>query len=150
MKNNDCAEILLVENDPADAERAMRTLKKNNLAGSPMRVNDGEEALDYLFGRGNFSERKTLKNSSVVMLDLRLPRVDGLKVLGEIKNNELTKKIPVVILPSSKEDSDISRSYEYGVNSFISKPVDFQEFAKVIGDLILYWLEINRSPVKGS
>ena len=136
-------EILLVEDNPTDAELAIRALRKNNLANNLVWVKDGAEALDFLFGKGVYADRKTNINLHVILLDLRLPKVDGLEVLRIIKNDDHTKNIPVVVLTSSKEDRDITQSYHLGVNSFISKPVEFEEFVKVVTQLGMYWLLVN-------
>lgn len=140
-------EILLVEDNPTDAELAMRALKKNNLANKLVWVKDGAEALDFLFCTGAYSERTRNNGPKVILLDLRLPKVDGMEVLRRIKNDERTKTIPVVVLTSSKEDRDVAESYQLGVNSYISKPVEFDEFAKVVSELGLYWLLVNKPPV---
>lgn len=140
-------EILLVEDSPTDAELAIRSLKKNNLSNNLVWVKDGAEALDFLFGRGAYAGRDTKKTPRVILLDLRLPKMDGLEVLRTIKNDERTKLIPVVVLTSSKEDIDITKSYQSGVNSYISKPVEFEAFAKVVADLGFYWLLVNRPPI---
>ncbi len=140
-------EILLVEDNPTDAELATRALKKNNLANKLIWVKDGAEALDVLFGRGNYAGRAQNAVPHVILLDLRLPKVDGLEVLRIIKNDERTKHIPVVVLTSSKEDRDVTESYRLGVNSYISKPVAFEAFAKTVADLGMYWLLLNRPPV---
>ena len=149
MNNNEIVEILLVEDNPTDAELAIRSLKKSNLANNLVWVKDGAEALDFLFCRGAYADRDTACIPRVILLDLRLPKVDGMEVLRTIKNDERTKFIPVVVLTSSKEDRDITESYELGVNSFISKPVEFDEFAKTVAELGMYWLLINHSPVTG-
>lgn len=142
-------EILLVEDNPTDAELAMRALKKSNLANKLVWVKDGAEALDFIFCTGSYQAREMTAGPKVVLLDLRLPKVDGMEVLRRIKNDERTKTIPVVVLTSSKEDRDVAESYRLGVNSYISKPVEFDEFAKVVSDLGLYWLLVNRPPVSG-
>lgn len=143
----DDVEILLVEDNPTDAELAMLALKEGNLANKLIWVKDGAEALDFLFATGAYSSRKVENGPKVVLLDLRLPKVDGLEVLSRIKADERTRQIPVVVMTSSREDRDISASYKLGVNSYISKPVEFDEFAKVVSQLGLYWLLINRPPV---
>jgi len=140
-------EILLVEDNPTDAELAIRALKKSNLANKLVWVKDGAEALDFLFATGNYSERQVMSCPKVILLDLRLPKVDGMEVLRRIKNDERTKTIPVVVLTSSKEDRDVAESYQLGVNSYISKPVEFDAFAKTVSELGLYWLLVNHPPV---
>jgi len=139
-------EILLVEDNPHDAELTLRALKKNNLANSITLVTDGEEALDFIFARGAFSKRKVEHVPKVVILDLKLPKVDGLEVLKAMKDDPRTRIIPVVVLTSSKEESDIVESYRLGVNSYIVKPVDFDKFIGAVRDLGLYWLLLNQPP----
>ncbi|MDD5301235.1 MAG: response regulator [Gallionella sp.] len=140
-------EILLVEDNPTDAELAVVALKERNLANKLVWVKDGAEALDFLFAAGAYVGRKVENGPKVVLLDLRLPKVDGLEVLRRIKADERTKRIPVVVLTSSKEDRDVAECYSLGVNSYIGKPVEFEEFAKVVSELGLYWLLINQPPV---
>ena len=144
MKNE--VEILLVEDNPNDAELAMRALKKNNLANNVTRVCDGEEALDFIFARGQFKERKRENGPKVILLDLKLPKIDGLEVLRIIKADPVTKIIPVVVLTSSKEEKDMIESYRLGVNSYIVKPVDFDQFTNSVRDIGLYWLLLNEQP----
>lgn len=139
-------EILLVEDNPTDAELTVRALKKSNLANNLVWVKDGAEALDFIFATGAYSERKVANGPKVILLDLRLPKVDGMEVLRRIKNDERTRTIPVVVLTSSKEDRDVVESYQFGVNSYITKPVEFDEFAKTVSELGLYWLLVNRPP----
>ena len=138
-------EILYVEDNPNDAELTIRALKKHNLANKLIHVMDGEEALDFIFAQGKFSERTVENGPKVILLDLKLPKVDGLEVLRKIRMDERTKKFPVVIMTSSKEEQDIVRSYELGVNSYIVKPVDFDKFTKAVADLGLYWLLLNQT-----
>lgn len=142
----DDVEILLVEDNPTDAELATLALKERNLANKLVWVKDGAEALDFLFATGAYSGRRIENPPKVVLLDLRLPKVDGLEVLRRLKADAHTKRIPVVVLTSSKEDRDVLASYDLGVNSYISKPLDFDEFAKVVSDLGFYWLLINCPP----
>lgn len=136
-------EILLVEDNPNDAEMALRALKKNKLANNILVVEDGEEALDYLYARGNFSDNKYNCRPKIILLDLKLPKVDGKEVLRVIKNDPEKKVIPVIMLTSSKEESDIIESYRLGVNSYIVKPVEFDKFVDAVKDLGLYWLLLN-------
>ncbi len=147
MENGE-VEILLVEDNPTDAELCIRALKKNNLANNLVWVKDGAEALDFLFATGTYSGRDVTCPPKVVLLDLRLPKVDGMEVLRRVKEDERTRPIPVVVLTSSKEERDVAESYQVGVNSFISKPVEFDAFAKTVSDLGLYWLLVNRPPVQ--
>ena len=146
-KESNEVEILLVEDNPTDAELCIRALKRSNLANNLVWVKDGAEALDFLFATGAYADRDILSPPKVVLLDLRLPKVDGLEVLRKVKQDERTKQIPVVVLTSSKEDRDVVGSYELGVNSYISKPVEFDAFAKTVSELGLYWLLVNRPPV---
>lgn len=140
-------EILLVEDNPTDAELAIRALKKSNLANKLFWVKDGAEALDFLFATGAYADRQVCNGPKVIMLDLRLPKVDGMEVLRRVKDDVRTRTIPVVVLTSSKEDRDVAESYKLGVNSYISKPVEFDEFAKTVSELGMYWLLVNRPPV---
>ena len=140
-------EILLVEDNPTDAELAIRALKKSNLANKLVWVKDGAEALDFIFAGGVYSGRQVTNGPKVILLDLRLPKVDGMEVLRRVKADERTRAIPVVVLTSSKEDRDVAESYKLGVNSYISKPVEFDEFAKTVSELGMYWLLVNRPPV---
>ena len=139
-------EILLVEDNQTDAELAIRALKKNNCANKLVWVKDGAEALDFLFATGAFEGRSIQNGPKVILLDLRLPKVDGMEVLRRVKEDARTRSIPVVVLTSSKEDRDVAESYQLGVNSYISKPVEFDEFAKTVAELGLYWLLVNRPP----
>ena len=143
---NQVFEILLVEDNPDDAELTLSSLKKNNLANKVHLVEDGEEALNFLFAKGRYSERKIQEKPKLILLDLKLPKVDGLEVLQKIKQDEKLKTIPVVVLTSSREESDIIKSYRVGVNSYIVKPVDFDKFTKSVSDLGLYWLVLNQPP----
>ncbi|ADE11566.1 response regulator [Sideroxydans lithotrophicus] len=140
-------EILLVEDNPTDAELAIRALKRSNLANKLVWVKDGAEALDFIFAKGAYSDRQVANGPKVILLDLRLPKVDGMEVLRMVKADARTHTIPVVVLTSSKEDRDVAESYQLGVNSYISKPVEFDEFAKTVSELGLYWLLVNRPPV---
>ncbi len=140
-------DILLVEDNPTDAELAMLALKERNLANKLMWVKDGAEALDFIFATGAYSSRHIENYPRVILLDLRLPKVSGLEVLRRLKADERTRRIPVVVVTSSKEDRDVMESYDHGVNSYINKPVEFNEFAKVVSELGYYWLFINRPPI---
>jgi len=144
---NDEVEILLVEDNPTDAELCLRALKKSKLANSVVWVKDGAEALDFLFATGAYAERSVNHPPKVVLLDLRLPKVSGMEVLRQVKEDEATRSIPVVVLTSSKEDRDVAESYQLGVNSYISKPVGFEAFAKTVSELGFYWLLVNRPPI---
>lgn len=139
-------EVLLVEDNPHDAEMTLRALKKHHLANRLYHVNDGAEALAFIFATGAYSTRKVECSPKVVLLDLKLPRVDGLEVLKKMKADERTKLTPVVMLTTSNEDRDVLDSYRLGVNSYIVKPVDFEKFAESMRQLGFYWLLVNRSP----
>ncbi|HTJ51555.1 MAG TPA: response regulator [Cyclobacteriaceae bacterium] len=139
-------EILLVEDNQDDANLAIRALRKKNLANKLLHLKDGAEALDFIFGTGAFEGRGTNFNSKVVLLDLKMPRINGLEVLQRLKSNTQTKMIPVVVLTSSAEDPDIKTAYELGANSFIVKPVEFDNFVQTIVDLGMYWVALNRAP----
>jgi two-component system response regulator len=136
-------DILLVEDNPSDAELTLHFLHQNNLANSVQVVQDGEKALDFLFCRGAFRERSFDSPPKLVLLDLKLPKVDGLEVLRQVKSDLRTRAIPVVILTSSREQRDLVSGYKDGVNSYIQKPVNFHEFRKTVQQLGLYWLLVN-------
>jgi CheY-like chemotaxis protein len=138
-------EILLVEDNPNDAELTIRALRKQNLANRLVHLQDGEEALDFLFGTGQFKDRDIDKLPKVILLDIKMPRVDGISVLKAIKADERTRSIPVVIVTSSAMDPDIKRCYALGANSYIVKPVEFDDFAKTISELGFYWMVVNKT-----
>jgi CheY-like chemotaxis protein len=146
MQDFNQVEILLVEDNPADVELTLRALKKNNLSNRIYVVQDGEKALDFVFCRGEFAKRIDCKNPKLILLDLKLPKVNGLDVLETIKNTEETKMIPVVVLTSSKEERDMIDAYKLGVNSYITKPVDFDKFSDAVREIGLYWLLLNQLP----
>jgi two-component system response regulator len=148
MDNNNQVEILIVEDNPNDAELALRALKKHNLANHVAVVTDGEEALDFVFARGKYGHRNIELVPRVILLDLKLPKVDGLEVLRAIKGDSRTKMIPVIVLTSSKEEKDVVESYKLGVNSYILKPVDFDQFVAAVKEIGYYWLLLNQSPLK--
>lgn len=145
---NQPLEILLVEDSPHDAELAIRALKKRNLANQLVHVRDGQEALDFLFGTGAYEGRDVHHQPKVVLLDLKLPKVDGIDVLRRIRADERTKLLPVVVLTSSREDRDVIETYRLGTNSYIVKPVDFENFAEAVSNLGLYWLVLNEPPIR--
>jgi two-component system response regulator len=138
--------ILLVEDNPDDEALTLRALKANNICNQVDVARDGVEALDYLFATGAHADRKTAELPEVVLLDLKLPKLDGLEVLQRIRSDERTKLIPVVILTSSKEESDLVKGYERGANSYVRKPVDFDHFCEAVRQLGLYWLVLNERP----
>lgn len=139
-------EILLVEDNPNDAELTRRALKKNNLANRIFHAKDGEQALQFVFAEGDFTGRSVENTPKVILLDLKLPKVDGIEVLEHLKADGRTKNIPVVVLTSSREDSDLQKCYQLGVNSYIVKPVEFENFVKAVSDLGFYWLLLNQIP----
>lgn len=143
-------EILLVEDNPADVELTLHALRHNNLVNHIQVVRDGEEALNFLFCKGPYSDRSLDSPPKLILLDLKLPKVDGLEVLREIRNDPRTKPIPTVILTTSKEEKDMVVSYQLGINSYIQKPVDFNEFRETVKQLGLYWLLINQAPPVGA
>ena len=130
-----------------DAEMTIRSLKKVNLANNLVHVKDGEEALDFIFARGKFADRATADHPKVILLDIKMPKVDGIEVLKQLKAHETCKTIPVVIMTSSREEQDIINSYQLGVNSYVVKPVDFEGFARAVSQLGLYWLLTNQPPI---
>jgi CheY-like chemotaxis protein len=140
--------ILLVEDNPSDIGLTRRALAKSHVANELVVAEDGQEALDYLFGGGAYAGRDVTQLPTLVLLDLKLPRVEGLEVLRRIRFETLTRRLPVVILTSSKEEQDLATSYDLGVNSYIRKPVDFEQFAQAIQTLGLYWLVLNEEPPK--
>jgi DNA-binding response OmpR family regulator len=142
---NELGRILIVEDDPKDVELSLTALEEYNLANEVVVTRDGEEALDYLYCRGTFASR-TNDNPAVLLLDLKLPKVDGLEVLQQIKSDEKLKMIPVVVLTSSREERDMVASYKLGVNAYVVKPVDFHEFVNAIKELGIFWAVINEPP----
>jgi len=138
--------ILLVEDNLDDVELTLHALKKNNIKNEVTVVLDGAEALDFLFGTGKYSGRDLTEMPTVILLDLKLPKIDGLEVLRRLRTNELTKLLPIVILTSSKEEQDVINGYSLGVNSYVRKPVDFNQFAEAVKHLGLYWLLLNELP----
>ncbi len=142
----EAVDILLVEDNPTDAELAIEALKECKLANNLTWVKDGAEALDFVFGQGAYAGRDKGAPPKVILLDLHLPKVDGMEVLRALKDDGRTNTIPVVVLTSSKEDRDVAESYRLGVNSYVSKPVEFEAFARVVSRLGLYWLLVNRPP----
>ena len=147
MISPNAVEILLIEDNPHDAEMALRALKKHGLTNKVQLLQDGAEALDFIFATGAFANRNINARPKVIFLDLKLPKVDGLEVLRRVKEDARTRSIPVVVMTSSQEEQDIVESYRLGVNSYIVKPVDFDKFVQSVADLGLYWLLLNKVPV---
>jgi two-component system, response regulator len=145
MEQVEQVEILLVEDNPLDAELAIRALKKAGLADKLLWLKDGEQALNYLFRRGNYADRDD-SLPRLVLLDLKMPRVDGIEALKAVKKDERTRRVPVVIMTSSHEESDVVQSYDLGANSYVVKPVDFKAFEDIARQSGFYWLSINRTP----
>ena len=139
-------EILLVEDNTHDAEVTLRALKKHKIANRVLHAKDGAQALEFLFANGAYAGRKVEHTPKVIMLDLKLPKVDGIEVLREIRADERTRQIPVVVLTSSREDRDLEECYRLGVNSYIVKPVEFEQFVKAVSDLGFYWMLLNQTP----
>ncbi|MBN2349749.1 MAG: response regulator [Bacteroidales bacterium] len=146
MKDFKSVEILIVEDNPNDAELIVRALKKQNLANDLYLAEDGEEALDFVYCRGKFAGHPCSGSLKVIFLDLKLPKVDGLEVLRELKSDISTKSIPIVIITSSKEDPDIKTAYDLGVNAYVVKPVSFEDFVNAIQKTSLFWLLVNEAP----
>jgi CheY-like chemotaxis protein len=145
MSGFETVEILLVEDNPTDAELTLRALRKGNLANHITWVKDGEEALDFIFRTGNYAERPD-ENPKLILLDIKLPKVDGIEVLKRIKSDDRTRIIPVVMVTSSAEGRDIAESYKLGVNSYVVKPVDFEQFSDTLSKAGFYWMLMNRVP----
>jgi len=143
---NNIVDILLVEDSESDAEMTTRALQKNNFANKLLHLHDGAEALDFIFGEGEFAGRDIANQPKVILLDLKMPKVNGIDVLRRIRGDDRTKRIPVVMLTSSKEDPDIKACYDLGVNSYVVKPLEFNEFQKAISNLGLYWMIVNLAP----
>ena len=146
MDNSEAVDILLVEDNPQDAELTIRALKKHNFANRLIVVEDGAEALDFIFCRGKYATRELNHRPKVVLLDLKLPKVSGLEVLSALKQDDRSRSIPVVIVTSSREDPDIKTAYGLGANSYVVKPVNFDAFAEAVSSLGLYWLLVNQPP----
>jgi len=139
-------EIILIEDDPNDAELITRVLKKHNLANKIIHLKDGAEAVDFLLMKGVWAYKPVTHSPKVILLDLKLPKINGIEVLHVIKENEKTKNIPVVVLTSSREERDVNDAYRYGVNSYVTKPISFDEFSKAVAELGMYWLLLNKPP----
>ncbi len=145
--SNSFVEILLVEDNPRDAELALRALRKRNLANNVVHVEDGQAALEFLSGTGAYSDRDPSYHPKLVLLDLKLPKIDGIEVLRQIRATEATRFIPVVVMTSSREDRDVVEAYNLGVNSYIVKPVEFENFSEAVANVGFYWLLLNQPPV---
>jgi two-component system, response regulator len=143
-------EILLVEDNPTDAELTIRALKKHHLANHLIHVTDGQEALDFIFGTGNYAGRDISQQPKVVLLDLKLPKVGGIEVLRQLRADERTRLVPVVVLTSSHEDKDVIETYNLGANSYIVKPVEFENFSEAVSNMGMYWLLLNEPPIRRS
>ncbi len=146
MVSNNQVEILLIEDNPSDAELTLRALKKHNLANKVLWLKDGAEALDYIFATGSYVGRDINHIPKVILLDLKLPKISGIEVLQKIKEDGRAKTIPVVVLTSSREEKDMVESYKLGVNSYIVKPVGFEKFIDAVSEIGLYWLLLNNIP----
>jgi len=146
MNDYQQVEILLVEDNPNDAELTMRSLKKGNFLNKLYWVKDGQEALDFLYCTGAYAARDGADHPKLILLDLKMPKVDGIEVLQRIKSDERLRVIPVVVMTSSNEQPDIIESYRLGVNSYVVKPVEFGSFAEAVGNLGMYWMMVNRGP----
>jgi len=144
--NENGVEIILIEDDPNDAELIIRVLKKHNLANKIVHLKDGAEAVDFLLMKGVWAYKPVTHSPRVILLDLKLPKMNGIEVLQKIKENERTKNIPVVVLTSSREERDVKDAYKYGVNSYVTKPISFDEFSKAVAELGMYWLMLNKPP----
>lgn len=141
---NEAVQILLVEDNASDAEMTINALAQHGLANGLLHLKNGALALDYIFGEGNYSGRQVAAIPKVILLDLKMPKVSGIEVLKKIRDDERTKRIPVVILTSSSEDPDILKCYNLGANSYVVKPVEFDDFSKAVSDLGLYWVNVNQ------
>lgn len=145
---NNELEILLVEDNPTDAELTIRALKKHHLANHLIHVTDGQEALDFFFGTGQYQGRDVSQQPKVVLLDLKLPKVGGIEVLRQLRADDRTKLVPVVVLTSSHEDRDVIETYNLGANSYIVKPVEFENFSQAVSNMGMYWLLLNEPPIR--
>jgi len=146
MMNADAVEILLVEDNPQHVELTLRALRKHNLANNVLVAKDGAEALEFIFATGAYSQRRIENGPKVILLDLKLPKVDGLEVLRRIKSDERTRTIPVVVVTTSEQEPDVVESYKLGVNSYIVKPVSFDKFVQAVSELGFYWMLLNKPP----
>ncbi|MBK9525608.1 MAG: response regulator [Bacteroidetes bacterium] len=147
MEKDDTIDILIVEDNVHDAELALRALDKKNIQHKFLHLKDGVSALDYLFGTGEFKGRNTFNKPKVILLDLKMPKINGIEVLQQIKSSRITRNIPVVVLTSSKEITDVVKCYSLGANSYIVKPVDFELFSQAVVEIGVYWLHFNQPPI---
>jgi two-component system response regulator len=146
LNDQGAVDILLIEDNPQDAELTIRALRKHNITNKLIVLEDGAEALDFIFCRGKYTQREITNHPKIVLLDLKLPKVNGLEVLRAIKADERTRMIPVVMVTSSRQDPDMKTAYESGANSYVVKPLDFNSFVESMSQLGLYWLLVNKSP----
>jgi CheY-like chemotaxis protein len=146
MVNADAVEILLVEDNPQHVELTLRALRKHNLANHVLVVKDGAEALEFIFATHRYRQRQIENGPKVILLDLKLPKVDGLEVLRQIKSDERTRAIPVVVVTTSEQEQDVVESYKLGANSYIVKPVSFEKFVQAVSELGFYWMLLNKPP----
>ena len=144
--NEEKVDVVIVEDDPNDAELIMRVFRKHNMVNKIVLLKDGAEALDFLFAQGAYTQQPASHGAKLILLDLKLPKISGIEVLQRLKSDERTKEIPVVVLTSSREERDLRDAYGLGVNSYVTKPINFDEFAKAVAELGLYWLMLNRPP----
>jgi two-component system, response regulator len=146
LNYQNAVDILLVEDNPRDTELTIRALNRHNSTNRIIALEDGAEALDFVFCRGKYADRGITNQPKVILLDLKLPKIDGLETLKTLKSDDRTKMIPVVMVTSSKQDSDMKTAYKYGANSYVVKPVDFNTFIEAMSHLVLYWMLVNQSP----
>ncbi len=149
MKTSEFIDILFVEDSPIDAELTLIALKEENLANNVIWLQDGAQALDFIFAEGEYAHRNIESQPKLILLDLKMPKVGGIEVVQRIRSDERTKRIPIVIMTSSKEEKDVVDSYQLGINSYIVKPVDFDKFSKSVKEIGFYWLLMNHSPIQG-
>lgn len=147
MNYQNSVDILLVEDNPRDTELTIRAINKHNSSSRIIALEDSTQALDYIFCKGKYANREITNHPKVILLDLKLPKIDGLEMVKIIKSDERTKMIPVVMVTSSRQDSDIKTAYQFGVNSYVVKPVDFNALVETMSHLVLYWLIVNQSPI---
>lgn len=149
MKTNEFIDILFVEDSPIDAELTLIALREENLANNVIWLQDGAQALDFIFAEGEYAHRNIENQPKLILLDLKMPKVGGVEVVERIRSDERTKRIPIVVMTSSKEEKDLVDTYKLGINSYIVKPVDFDKFSKSVKEIGFYWLLMNQSPLPG-